>query len=66
MDTFFKRLFGKAQKVNWAKAVIADKGGRGVGEMLTLVDKGGRAVWIPTFVADIICEQLPLFIMIAS
>ena len=33
------------------------KGGGGVGEMLTMADKGGRGGLDPPFLADIICEQ---------
>ena len=33
------------------------KGGGGVGEMLTMADKGGRGVLDPPFLADIICEK---------
>ena len=33
------------------------KGVVGVGEMLTMADKGGRGGGIPPFLADIICEQ---------
>ena len=33
------------------------KGRRGVGGILILADKGGRGVWTPPFLADIICEQ---------
>ena len=40
-----------------ANADIADKGGRGVGEMLTMADKGGRGGLDPPFVAYIISEQ---------
>ena len=36
---------------------MADEGGVGVGEMLTLADKGGRRGVDPPFLADIICEQ---------
>ena len=36
---------------------MADKGGRGVGEILTMTDKGGRGVWTLLFLADINCEQ---------
>ena len=32
-------------------------GGGGVGEMLTMADKGGGAVWTPPLMADIICKQ---------
>ena len=32
-------------------------GGGGVGEMLTLADKGGRGGLDPLFLADIMCEQ---------
>ena len=35
---------------------MANKGGRGAGEMLTMADKGGRGSG-PPFLADIICEQ---------
>ena len=35
----------------------ADKGGRGVGEMLTMTKKGGRGGLDPQFLADIICKQ---------
>ena len=52
--------------------MISDKGGKGVepfsecfltrgeggvGQFLTLADKGGRGVWTPPFLADVICEQ---------
>ena len=41
-----------------ANADMADKGGRGIREMLTMADKGGRGVWTPPpFLADIICKQ---------
>ena len=33
------------------------KGGWGVGEMLTMADKGWRGVLDPPLLADIICEQ---------
>ena len=33
------------------------KGGEWVGEMLTLADEGGRGVWTPQILSDIICEQ---------
>ena len=36
---------------------LADKQWRGVGEMLTMADKGGRGSPDPTFMAAIICEQ---------
>ena len=36
---------------------LADEGGRGVGEMLTLAEKGGRGGMDPPCLADIICEQ---------
>ena len=41
----------------------AGKGGRGVGEMLTMADKGGRVSLDPPppFLADIICEQPPIY-----
>ena len=35
----------------------ADKGGRRVGEMLTMADKGESGGLDPPFLADIICEQ---------
>ena len=31
----------------WANADMVDEGGRGVGQMLTLADKGGRGVCPP-------------------
>ena len=34
-----------------------DEGEGGVWEMLTMADKGGRGVWTPQFLADIVCEQ---------
>ena len=40
-----------------ANADRADEGGRGVGEMLTMADRGGLA---PQFLADISCEQPPM------
>ena len=43
----------------WEMLVLADKGGWGVGEMLTMADKGPGGLWIPPFLADIICEQPP-------
>ena len=41
----------------------ADKGGEGVGEMLTMCDKGRRGGLDPAIFADIICEQplIPTF-----
>ena len=39
------------------KSEKADKGGRGVGEMLTMADKEGRGGLDPPFLADIICEK---------
>ena len=36
---------------------MADKGGGGGWEMLTMADKGGRGGLDPPFLADIICEQ---------
>ena len=36
---------------------MADKGWRGVGEMLTVADKGGRGGLDLPFLADIVCEQ---------
>ena len=37
---------------------MADKGGRGVGERLTMADEGRRGgLDPPPFLADIICEQ---------
>ena len=36
---------------------MADKGGRGRGEMMTTAEKGAKRVWNPLFLADIICEQ---------
>ena len=44
---------------------MADKGGRGVVEMLTTADKGGRGVWTPPFLADTFCEQ-PLICQVRS
>ena len=33
------------------------EGGGGVGEMLTMADKGGRGGLDPPFLGDLICEQ---------
>ena len=35
----------RESKGGWANADIADNGGRGFGEMLTMADKGGRWGW---------------------
>ena len=41
----------------------ADEGGGGVSQMLTMADGGGRGVQEPPILADVICEQ-PLIIVI--
>ena len=61
----FTKLKRKREEGGWANA---DEGGRGVGEILTMADKGWRGGWgnadkgargglAPPFLADIICEQ---------
>ena len=53
------------RKGSSANADKTDKGGRGVGEMLTMADKGRRGGLDPPFLADIICEQ-PLMALLSG
>ena len=53
----FTKLTQKRKGGGSANADKLTKGGGGVGELLTMADKGGRGVWTPPLLADIICEE---------
>ena len=47
------------EKGGWRQMLsLADKWGREGRKIMTMADKGGRAVWTPPFLADKICEHV--------